>query len=245
MFDIGLFGAFVAGLLSFLSPCVLPLVPPYLCFLAGSSLDQLIVDHEESAQIKRQAIINAILFVIGFNIIFISLGATATFFGQMVAENMHILSKIAGGLIIIMGLHFSGVIRIPFLYMEKRYHHKEAPLGYLGAVMVGMAFAFGWTPCVGPVLATILMIAAGGDTPTDGMTLLAAYGIGIGIPFILAAFAIGPFLRWSAKFRSNLGRVEKVMGGFLILTGIMIMFGWMNDFGYFIQQFWPQSGEIG
>lgn len=245
MFDIGLFGAFVAGLISFLSPCVLPLVPPYLCFLAGSSLDQLIEDHEESAQVRRQAIINAVLFVIGFNIIFISLGATATFFGQMVAENMHILSKFAGGLIIIMGLHFTGVIRIPFLYMEKRYHHKEAPLGYLGSVLVGMAFAFGWTPCVGPVLATILMIAAGGDSPTDGMTLLAAYGIGIGIPFILAAFAIGPFLRWSARFRSKLGIIEKVMGGLLILTGLMIMFGWMNELGFFIQKMLPQLGEVG
>ena len=245
MFDIGLFGAFVAGLLSFLSPCVLPLVPPYLCFLAGSSLDQLIEDHEEGAQIRRQAVVNAVLFVIGFNIVFISLGATATLLGQMVAENMHILATIAGGLIIVMGLHFAGVIRIPFLYMEKRYHHKEAPLGYIGAVLVGMAFAFGWTPCVGPVLATILMIAAGGDTPTDGMTLLAAYGIGIGIPFILAAFAVGPFLRWSRKFKSKLATIEKVMGALLVLTGLMIMFGWMNEVGFFIQKIWPQSGEIG
>ena len=163
------FGALIAGLLSFLSPCVLPLVPPYLCFLGGTTFDQLAGEDETPSHVYTTVILSSFAFVLGFTTVFVILGATATFAGQLVAENLDLLSKIAGVIIIVAGLHFLGVFHIPILHREARYHADARPAGLVGAYVIGLAFAFGWTPCIGPVLAAILLMAAGEDTVRQGI----------------------------------------------------------------------------
>jgi cytochrome c-type biogenesis protein len=169
------FGALVAGLLSFLSPCVLPLVPPYLCFLGGTTFDQLTSEDETPSHVYTTVVLSSFAFVLGFTTVFVILGATATFAGQLVAENLGLLSKIAGVVIIVAGLHFLGLIHIPILHREARYHADARPAGLVGAYLIGLAFAFGWTPCIGPVLAAILLMAAGEDTVRQGILLLLVY----------------------------------------------------------------------
>ncbi|MDA7947107.1 MAG: cytochrome c biogenesis protein CcdA [Hyphomicrobiaceae bacterium] len=238
-------GALVAGVISFLSPCVLPLVPPYLCFLGGTTFDQLSGEGDVPPDVYRQVVFAAIAFVLGFTTVFVMLGATATAAGQLIASNIDLLSKIAGGAIILVGLHFLGILKIPFLYREFRSHSMSAPAGLIGAYLVGLAFAFGWTPCIGPVLAAILMVAATEDAVTQGISLLFIYSMGLGIPFILAALAFGPFMGFLTRFRKHLGRVEKVMGGLLVLTGLMFITGSMNTIAFWILETFPSLGTIG
>lgn len=238
-------GALVAGVISFLSPCVLPLVPPYLCFLGGTTFDQLSGEGDVPPDVYRQVVFAAIAFVLGFTTVFVMLGATATAAGQLIASNIDLLSKIAGGAIILVGLHFLGILKIPFLYREFRSHSVSAPAGLIGAYLVGLAFAFGWTPCIGPVLAAILMVAATEDAVTQGISLLFIYSMGLGIPFILAALAFGPFMGFLTRFRKHLGRVEKVMGGLLVLTGLMFITGSMNTIAFWILETFPSLGTIG
>ncbi len=177
-------GALIAGLLSFLSPCVLPLVPPYLCFLGGTTFDQLTGEDETPTHVYTTVVLSSVAFVLGFTTVFVILGATATAAGQLLAANLPLLSKIAGVIIIIAGLHFLGVIHLPILHREARYHADARPAGLIGAYVIGLAFAFGWTPCIGPVLAAILAIAAGEDSMRQGVSLLLVYSLGLGIPFI-------------------------------------------------------------
>ncbi|MEZ5829015.1 MAG: cytochrome c biogenesis protein CcdA [Hyphomicrobiales bacterium] len=243
--DVTYFGALIAGLLSFLSPCVLPLVPPYLCFLGGTTFDQLTGEDETPSHVYSTVVMSSVAFVLGFTTVFVILGATATVLGQLVAENLPLLSKIAGVVIIIAGLHFLGVIHIPILHREARYHADTRPAGLLGAYIIGLAFAFGWTPCIGPVLGAILAVAAGEDSVSKGVSLLFVYSLGLGIPFVLAAVAIKPFMSAMQRFRGHLAMMEKVLGGFLVLTGILFLTNSMTLIAGWILQAFPGLATIG
>jgi cytochrome c-type biogenesis protein len=239
------FGALVAGLLSFLSPCVLPLVPPYLCFLGGATFDQFAGEDETPRHVYVTIILSSLAFVLGFTTVFVALGATATVIGQLLIANFSLLSKIAGIVIIVAGLHFLGIIHIPLLHREARYHADERPAGLIGAYVIGLAFAFGWTPCIGPVLGAILAIAAGEDSVRQGVSLLFVYSLGLGIPFVAAAVAIRPFLSAMQRFRSHLATMEKVLGGFLVLTGILFLTNAMTLISGWMLELFPGLGTIG
>jgi cytochrome c-type biogenesis protein len=239
-------GAFLAGLLSFLSPCILPLVPPYLCFLGGVSLQQLEDGGEADRAAMRRVVLAAVVFVLGFATVFVAFGATASYLGQVLAENFEVLSWIAGALIILLGLHFLGVFRIALLYREARFHIERKPAGLIGAYVIGLAFAFGWTPCVGPVLAGVLMVAGAEDSAFQGAGLLAAYAGGIGVPFIAAAFFAPLFMRLMTRFRRYQGWIERILGALLVLTGILFITGGVNDIGNWLLITFPGLfGSIG
>jgi cytochrome c-type biogenesis protein len=239
------FGALLAGLLSFLSPCVLPLVPPYLCFLGGATFDQLAGEDETPRHVYVTIVLSSVAFVLGFTTVFVILGATATAAGQLLIANFALLSKIAGVIIIIAGLHFLGLIHIPILHREARYHAETRPAGLIGAYLIGLAFAFGWTPCIGPVLGVILAIAAGEGSVSQGVSLLLVYSLGLGIPFIAAAVAIRPFMSAMQRFRRHLGTVEKVLGGFLVLTGLLFVTNSMTLISGWMLELFPGLASIG
>jgi cytochrome c-type biogenesis protein len=242
--EVSYIGALLAGLISFLSPCVLPLVPPYLCFLGGTTFDQL-TGEKIAPDVYRRVVLSAVAFVFGFTTVFVSLGATATAIGQLVATNMDILSKIAGVVIIILGLHFLGVLRIPLLYREYRSEAGAGGGSLISAYVIGLAFAFGWTPCIGPVLAAILAIAAAKNSVFEGVSLLFVYSMGLGIPFIAAALAFGPFMGFLTRFRRHLGMVEKVMGGLLVITGIAFITGSMQLLAIWMLEMFPSMATVG
>ena len=244
MGDITVFAAFAAGVVSFLSPCVLPLVPPYLCFLAGSSLEEL-TDGAGDAVVRRRAIISAVVFVLGFSTVFIALGASASAIGQLLREHLKLLGQVAGVVIIIMGLHFLGVFKFAVLNKDTRYQHSDRPRGLVGSYIIGLAFALGWTPCIGPVLAVILAFAAGEDSVAKGAMLLAVYSAGLGVPFILSALLMNPFMSFMKRFKKHLGTVEKAMGVLLVLTGIAFLTGAMQTFSYWLLEVFPALGNIG
>jgi cytochrome c-type biogenesis protein len=241
--DVSYLAALIAGLVSFLSPCVLPLVPPYLVYLAGTSLERF-ADHEPEPRVKRETVIAAALFVLGFSTVFVSLGASASVIGSLIREYSGPLSTVAGILIIVMGLHFLGVTPIAFLMREKRAQVAK-PVGLWGAYVMGLAFAFGWTPCIGPILAAILAVAASEQTVTKGASLLAVYSLGLGIPFIIAAFAIEPFAAFLSRFKQHLHRVEQAMGALLVLTGIAFLTGSINWMSVWLLEMFPGLGTIG
>lgn len=243
--DVSYAAAFFAGILSFLSPCVLPLVPPYLCFLAGTSLDELIETGDETSRIAQDVFVGAFLFVLGFSTVFVALGATASAIGQWLAGNLPLLAKIAGVIIIIMGLHFLGVFKIALFHREARYYHESKPAGLLGSYVIGVAFAFGWTPCIGPVLAAILAIAATSENIGYGASMLAVYSLGLGVPFLIASLAVRPFLTFMKRFRRHLGTVEKVMGASLVATGVLFMTGALSEFSYLLLEMFPSLANIG
>ncbi len=244
--SISFIGALGAGLLSFLSPCVLPLVPPYLCFLAGISLDDLTRD--EKAPVWRpnwRVVALAFAFVLGFATVFIALGASASVLGKVITAYFDTLAIIAGAMIIVLGLHFLGLFRIGLLFREARFQAVSRPAGFLGAYLVGLAFAFGWTPCVGPVLATILMVAGIEASAARGALLLGAYALGIGIPFLLASLFSGAFMRLMARLRAHMGAIEKVIGGALVLTGVLFLTGGMPRIAGWLLETFPTFGSIG
>ncbi len=246
MLDITFAGAGIVGLLSFLSPCILPIVPFYLSYLAGVGINQINDSGSVSRQVRVRAVLAALCFAAGIIVIFMGLGAAATVFGQMVREYFDVLRWVAALIIGAMGLHFLGVIRIPILYCQMRMDAGETSgVSYIGAFIIGMAFAFGWTPCVGPVLAAILFTAAGSDTATHGALLLLTYGIGKTAPFVLAAIFIGPFMRWMARFRKHLGLVEKIMGVLLIVFALLIATNSMNYIAQWMLTYMPFFGAIG
>ena len=223
------FGVALAGLVSFLSPCVLPLVPPYLGYLGGATIDEMTAEEGVEDHVWRRVVVASIFFVMGFTTVFVGLGAGASAFGQLIETYKPQLSLIAGGIIILFGLHFIGVFKISALYMEKRYHHQPAGASYLGSYVIGLAFAFGWTPCVGPILAAVLALAAQEASLTTGVKMLFVYSLGLGVPFVLAAVAIGPFLKFMRRFRRHLGQVERVMGFFLLLAGTLMIAGPVHE----------------
>ncbi len=228
MFDISAPAAFIAGLLSFLSPCVLPLVPPYLVYLTGETLDEMAEN-----QRTTPAVLLALLFVAGFSTVFIALGASASVFGSLIRAYANGLSVLAGVVIIVMGLHFLGLFRLPML-MGTAKLDVLPKAGPWGAYVMGLAFAFGWTPCIGPVLAGILAVAASEDTVYRGAGLLAVYSAGLGIPFVVAAFAVKPFMMFMQRFRSQMRKVEMAMGALLVLTGIGFLTGQMATFAFLL-----------
>jgi cytochrome c-type biogenesis protein len=241
--DVTLAAALAAGALSFLSPCVLPLVPPYLVYLAGASLERL-EDAEPEISVRRDAVVAAGLFVLGFSTVFVLLGAGASVVGGLLRAYANELAILAGLAIIAMGLHFLGLTRISWLMREKRAEiHK--PVGLWGAYAMGLAFAFGWTPCIGPILAAILAVAASEATLARGAGLLAVYSLGLGIPFILAALAVEPFAAFLARFRAHLAAVEKAMGGFLVLTGVAFLTGFITQASYWLLEVFPALAKIG
>lgn len=244
MLDATIGGALLAGLLSFVTPCVLPIVPPYLAYLAGLSFEEFRGDARTSAA-SRQIIAAAIAFVLGFTTVFVALGATASLIGQSLARYFDVLSIAAGAIIIVMGLHFLGIFRIGLLFREARMDVVRKPAGMLGAYVMGLAFAFGWTPCVGPVLAAILFVAGTEDTALRGAGLLTAYSIGIGIPFVLAAVFASRFVTWVTRFRRHMHRVEQVMGAVLIVTGVLFMTGQMAAIATWLLETFPAFGELG
>ncbi|MDO8360254.1 MAG: cytochrome c biogenesis protein CcdA [Devosia sp.] len=236
---------FGAGVLSFLSPCVLPLVPPYLTYMSGSSFDQLRVDHASAGAIWRKSVFTSLFFILGFSAVFITFGATATAFGQAFRQALPIITPIAGLFIIAMGLHFLGVFRIGFLDRQMRHSGPGAASGPLGGFLLGLAFAVGWTPCIGPVLAAILSVAAVQDTAWQGAGLLGVYSLGLGVPFLLAGIAIGPFLTFFSTFRKHLGTVEKVMGALLVLTGLLFLTGQFTRISYWFLETFPILQSFG
>ncbi|MFZ1083152.1 MAG: cytochrome c biogenesis protein CcdA [Candidatus Kryptoniota bacterium] len=220
MQNVNILTAFIFGIISFISPCVLPIVPGYLSFISGYSFDEMV--HSSHSALFRKVTLNSILFIVGFSAIFIALGASATVFGQFLLQKLELFSKIAGAIIIVFGLHMIGIFKIKFLNYEKKFH-TEKKLGPLGSFVAGLAFAFGWTPCIGPVLAAILTIAAQQDTIGKGIMLLSVYSLGLGIPFLITSLSINAFLAFFKKFSKYMRWVEIVGGAFLIVIGVLIM----------------------
>jgi cytochrome c-type biogenesis protein len=237
-------GVALAGLVSFLSPCVLPLVPPYLGYLGGTTISQANSSTGLDAAVWRRVVIGSLFFVAGFTTVFVGLGAGASVLGQVILNYKSQLSFAAGLVIILFGMHFIGLVRIPLLYSEARYHTDVKQQSYFGAYVIGLAFAFGWTPCVGPILATVLAVAANEGSMGAGVKLLLAYSLGLGIPFVLAAVAIRPFLSFMQRFKRHLGAVEKGMGILLILTGLLFLTGSMNVFGQWMLENFPALMRI-
>jgi cytochrome c-type biogenesis protein len=243
MTDLTIPAVLFAGFISFISPCVLPLVPPYLCFLAGTTFEHVIA-REPSVLVARREVATSLLFVAGFTTVFVALGAGASAVGGLLRAYSDVLSIVAGAAIILMGLHFLGLLHVPFLHHTKRLE-VETPVGLWGAYAMGLAFAFGWTPCIGPVLAAVLAVAASEATVAKGAGLLAVYSLGLGIPFVLAAFAIGPFVKLLSRVRGQLHLVEKIMGGLLVLTGIAFLMGWVTQASYWLLESFPVLQQFG
>jgi len=235
--------ALIAGLVSFLSPCVLPLVPPYLIYLTGATIEHL--ESEQSAAASRRAVmISAALFVLGFSTVFVALGASASLVGSLIRAWSAQLSILAGLVIIVMGLHFLGLTRIGLLMREGRLPIPK-PVGLWGAYVMGLAFAFGWTPCIGPILAAILSIAAAEATVTKGAGLLAIYSAGLGIPFLIAAFMVEQFSALFFRMKRHLANVERAMGILMIVTGIGFLTGAVSNVSIWLLETFPSLQSIG
>ena len=234
--QISLFAAFSAGLLSFISPCVLPLVPSYLSYITGLSVENL-AKVEERERFKSAILLNALLFIAGFSTVFIAFGASASLIGQVLYEYQDIIRKIGGVLIIIFGLYLLGILKLNIFMTERRLVHFESrPVGYLGSFLIGTAFAAGWTPCVGPVLGTILAYASTTESMSSGVMLLSSYSFGLGLPFFLTAFGMDTFLSYFKSLRTYLGGVSFVSGCLLILVGIMIFTDSVTLFTSFLER---------
>jgi cytochrome c-type biogenesis protein len=244
MADVGYIAALMAGVLSFLSPCVLPLVPPYLCYLAGTTIEEMREEGAGTVAARRDVMLAAASFVAGFSTVFVLLGATASALGQILRDYMWALSWAAGAAIIVMGLHFLGVFRLALLYREKRMD-VATPAGPGGAYLMGLAFAFGWTPCIGPILAAILAVAGSSDTVYRGMSLLGVYSLGLGIPFIIAALGIERFIGAMAGIKRHFRKIELAMGGLLVVTGVAFLTGGMERMAFWLLETFPQLAALG
>ncbi|MEL6267162.1 MAG: cytochrome c biogenesis protein CcdA [Pseudomonadota bacterium] len=250
--EIGIVAAFLGGVISFLSPCVLPLAPPYLAYLGGTTLDQIAPqgredDRDAAAEraLRNRVFVSACFFVLGLGTVFVMLGMGASVLGQTMLRHKDWLAIGSGVVIAVLGLHFLGLIRIPFLAREARFQGPAEAGGWGTSYLIGMAFAFGWTPCIGPVLASILTLAAQQDTLMAGTALLAVYAAGLGMPFLVAALFIGPFLRWAKSFRRHMGKVEKGMGVMLVCVGAMIATGEFERMAFWLLDTFPVLATLG
>ena len=241
--EVSILAALVAGIISFLSPCVLPLVPPYLVYLTGATIEH-VATGEPRTMPRRAVMVAALMFVLGFSTVFVALGASASIVGSLIRAWSAELSIVAGIIIIIMGLHFLGVTRIGLLMREGRLGMSK-PVGLWGAYVMGLAFAFGWTPCIGPILAAILAVAASEATVTKGAGLLAVYSAGLGIPFLIAAFAVERFSALFQRFRGQLLNVERAMGVLMILTGIAFLTGAVTHVSIWMLETFPALAKFG
>ena len=234
--DVSYLGAFLGGLLSFVSPCVLPLVPPYLCFLGGVTFEQL---EQPGAAATRRVFAGALAFVLGFATVFVAMGLGASAIGQAIARYFDILSIVAGAIVIVFGLHLLGVFRIGLLFREARFHVGGRSATIASAYLVGLAFAFGWSPCVGPILAPILTLAGAKESMAEGGALLGVYALGMGVPFLAAAAAAPWFLRMMKRARPFLRHVERVLGALLVATGILFVTGPFRAIGVWLYETFP------
>ena len=243
MTEVSYFYVVLAGLLSFLSPCVLPIVPGYLCFLAGTSLDK--IASGEDASKERNVFYFALSFVFGFSTVFILLGASATLLSGLIYEYLDILRIVGGIIIIIFGIHFMQIIQLPFLNRDTRYQIESYRPGVVGSYVIGLSFAFGWTPCIGPILGSVLSIAASSETVTYGIVLLMLYSAGLGIPFLLAAYAINGFMRFLTKIRNYIRVIEIFTGVLLVIFGILILTNRIQELAFFFIKYLPFLAQFG
>ncbi|HLX13406.1 MAG TPA: cytochrome c biogenesis protein CcdA [Bacteroidota bacterium] len=242
--NIGLLTAFLFGLLSFVSPCVLPIVPGYLSFISGVTFDEM-NDTANAKSIRNRILLNSVFFILGFSAVFIALGASASAVGQFLHERLNIISKIAGVLIVVLGIHMTGLFKIPFLNYEKRLHSSAKRLGIFGSFLVGLAFAFGWTPCIGPILAGILTIAAGEGTVGKGILLLTFYSAGLGIPFFLTGMSVSAFYKVFDRFKRHLHKFEIASGALLICIGILIFTNYLTILSGYLSRWFPFLSNLG
>jgi cytochrome c-type biogenesis protein len=243
--DVSLVAALGAGILSSASPCVLPLVPAYLGFLTGSTMEEMADNDMPFVRAKGRMLWIACCFVLGFSTVFVGLGATASAFGQLLHRWSEPLAVIAGALIILMGLHFLGLKRFATLYREARFNTFQAKAGPVGAYLMGLAFAFGWTPCIGPVLAAILTVAGSRGSVGTGAVLLGAYSVGLGIPFLVAALFAARFGLFLRGFRAHFPKVERAMGLVLVVAGVMFLTGGMQRLSFWLLETFPGLANIG
>ena len=229
--------AFGAGLISFLSPCVLPLIPGYISYISGSSLNEII-------EKKNVNLLPIILFTLGFSIVFIIFGAASTYLGQILLKNSNELRIAAGMIIIILSLHIIGIIKLNFLNFEKRFQTKKNT-NFISSILIGMAFAFGWTPCIGPILGSILVLAATEENINMGILLLTSYSLGLAIPFIFAGYLMQKFLLFSKNFRKNINLVSKIGGVILLITGILILSNQLQALGFYLLNIFPFLQNFG
>lgn len=227
--EVTYFGAFIAGLLSFLSPCVLPLIPSYITYITGLSFADLQSEHPNH-KIRQTAMLHSLAFILGFTLVFVLLGASATYIGSFLNQHAGFLRKAGGVLIVLLGVHVTGLVPIHMLMGEKRITLHRKPAGYVGTFLVGIAFAAGWTPCIGPILAAILMVAATEDSVYQGIVLLLIYSLGLGIPFFLSSLAMHTFIVAFQRFKKYIRLFEIGTGVFLIVVGIVIYFNWLTRF---------------
>ncbi len=242
--SVSIAAAFLAGLVSFISPCVLPLVPGYLSFISGVNVSQFREGGAPRDLVRRVAL-TSLAFVLGFSTVFVTLGAAATYVGSLLQEYKRAFGMVGGIVIIVLGLHTAGVIRIGWLLSEKRASVTSRPLGLLGAYVVGLAFAFGWTPCIGPILGAILLYASQQETVTQGVVLLAAYSAGLGIPFLLSALAVNWFFKASAGLRRSMRVVEVVSGVLLVGIGLLLVTNRLTIIAQYFSRLFPGLARIG
>jgi cytochrome c-type biogenesis protein len=230
-----------AGVISFLSPCVLPIVPPYLAYMSGVSLNQM----QDEASARRKATISALFFVLGLSTVFLFLGFTASAFGAFFLQNQELFARISGGVVILFGLHFLGILRIPILDREARMETGDTGGSSFGAYVLGLAFAFGWTPCIGPQLGAILSLAASEASVTRGTLLLGIYALGLGIPFLLAAMFLTRSMRIMNRLKKHMKTIERAMGGLLLLVGIALVTGAFTTFSWWLLETFPALATLG
>jgi cytochrome c-type biogenesis protein len=232
--------AFMAGVFSFISPCVLPLIPSYLTYITGISFDDLVDNHSKS--VRRRTLFHSLFFILGFTLVFVALGASATYVGNFFQENQDLIRKVGGVIVILLGIHITGLVKLKFLEREKRFEFHDKPLGYVGSILVGIAFAAGWTPCIGPILASILLYASTSDNVGGGIILLVAYSLGLGVPFLISALAFNSFLTYFSRFNRYMRIVSIVSGIFLIIIGLLLVFNYLSIISQYLNMWLPQTG---
>ncbi len=226
--NVSIFVALSAGFISFLTPCILPLIPSYLAFITGISLEELQAE-VNLKRIRKKVIGNSLMFILGFSVIFIALGASATFIGTFLSDHIRWFEIVGGAVVIILGLHFAGVFKLKFLEREKKFHMQKKPLGYLGTALVGMAFGAGWTPCVGPILGAILTMAATTQDIIKGIVLLIFYSIGLGIPFLISGIIIHKFFEYFKTIRKYFKIITAAGGVLLVIVGVLLISGYFSS----------------